>query len=153
MIRDAERSQRSFWFRAALLSAGLVILATVYIFQRVNLAALLGDFHPNVIFVINRTARLVLNDFACMLIIFALFKDPKYLKVAFWVFLIELFVLLPVYFSIKLALEGDSEISSPLLSQVHRLIVNPMLMILLMVGFFYQRHVRKFNGLTDKKGI
>jgi hypothetical protein len=52
---------------------------------------------------------------------------------------VEVFLLLPAYFIVKLTLEGDSEISSPLLSQIHRLIVNPLLMFLLMVGFVYQR--------------
>ena len=135
--------QHRLWVRSALVVAGIFILVAVYVFQGVNLAGLLGNFHPNVIFVINRTARLILNDLACFLIIYALFEDAKYLKVAFWVFLVELLIILPVYFAIKLSLEGDSEISSPLLSQVHRLIVNPMLMILLIIGFFYQRFFPK----------
>jgi exosortase F-associated protein len=127
------------WIRATLFFLGLAILGLVYVFQRINLAVLLGDFHPNVIFVITRTTRLILNDLACFLIIFALFREAKYLKIAFWVFLIELLVILPVYLVIKLSMEGNSEISSPLLSQVHRLIVNPMLMILLIIGFIYQK--------------
>ncbi|MEX2234241.1 MAG: exosortase F system-associated protein [Cyclobacteriaceae bacterium] len=131
------------WIRATLFLTGIAILGLVYLFQRINLAVLLGDFHPNVIFVINRTTRLILNDLACFLIIFALFRENKYLKIAFWVFLFELLVILPVYLVVKLSLEGDSEISSPLLSQVHRLIVNPMLMILLMAGFIYQRILKK----------
>jgi exosortase F-associated protein len=73
------------------------------------------------------------------MIIWAVFQEQKYVKVAWYVFLIEVLVILPVYFAIKLSLEGDSEISSPLLSQIHRMIVNPMLMFLLMAGFFYQR--------------
>lgn len=99
--------------------------------------------HPNAIFALNRTARLTLNDLACFLIILAVFREKKYLKLAFFVFLVELMVILPVYLVVKLGLEGDSEISSPLLSQVHRLIVNPMLMILLMAGFLYQRYFKR----------
>jgi hypothetical protein len=41
---------------------------------------------------------------------------------------------------IKLGWEGDSEISSPLLSFVHRLIVNPLLMFVLMAGLVLQRY-------------
>lgn len=133
----------NLWIRAGMLIAGVALLFAVYFFQRAGVSSLSGDFHPNTIFVISRSARLILNDFACFLIIFALFKEPKYLRIAFWVFLLELVVILPVYLVIKLALEGDSEISSPLLSQVHRLIVNPMLMILLIAGFFYQRIINK----------
>lgn len=126
------------------LVAGL-ILVIVFIFQQYNYAKALNFLlpfaieNPNTIFVINKTIRLVLNDAACMLLILAWFKQRKYITIAFYLFLIELFVLLPIYFSIKLSLEGDSEISSPLLSQVHRLIVNPLLMFLLMAGFLYQR--------------
>lgn len=133
----------SVWSRAALIGSGITILILVYIFQRVNLAGMLGAFHPNVIFVVNRTTRLILNDLACFLIILALFPGKSYLKIAFILFFIELLVILPAYFAVKLWTEGDSEISSPLLSQVHRLIVNPMLMILLIAGFFYQRYFKR----------
>ncbi len=61
------------------------------------------------------------------------------MKVAFLLFLVELFIILPLYFWIKLSTEGDSELSSPLLSQIHRLIINPTLMILLIVSFLYQK--------------
>ena len=126
--------------RVAIAVAGALILAAVYLFQRFDYAALVSDaWHPNVVFVVNRTVRLILNDVACMLLIFAIFQRRQYLVVAFYVFLFELFILLPVYFAIKLSLEGDTEISSPLLSFIHRLIVNPMLMVVLMGGFFYQR--------------
>jgi len=50
-------------------------------------------------------------------------------------FLAELFILLPVYFALKISLEGDAEISSPLLSQLHRMIVNPLLMLVLIMDY------------------
>lgn len=143
MKSATSRHQHRLWIRAGLFLGGLAILAAVYVFQRTNLAGFLGDFPPNVIFVINRTARLIINDFACFLIIFALFQEAKYLKIAFWIFLLELFVILPVYLVVKLSLEGDSEISSPMLSQVHRLVVNPMLMLLLIAGFLFQRYIKR----------
>ena len=129
--------------RIILACAGLLILLAMYLFQRFSFAALLpGDLastSPHTVFVINKATRLIINDAACFILIFAIFREAKYLRLSFYVFLFELLVLLPIYFLFKLSLEGDSEISSPLLSQVHRLIVNPMLMILLMAGFFYQR--------------
>jgi exosortase F-associated protein len=94
-------------------------------------------------FIANRTVRFMLNDVACLLLITAIFNSKKYLALSFWVFLTELFILLPIYFLLKLSLEGDSEISSPLLSQLHRMIVNPLLMIVLIMGFFYQDHIQK----------
>lgn len=128
------------------IGLSILILVTVYLLQRFSYAEVLNAILPdtldirqaNTIFVVNKTIRLVLNDLACMLLIYALF-EKKHLTIAFYLFLIELFVILPVYFIIKLSVEGDSEISSPLLSQVHRLIVNPLLMFLLMMGFVIQR--------------
>jgi exosortase F-associated protein len=136
--------------RMAMVGAGLLVLILVYLFQRYNYALLFGGLvldnpyaiHPNVAFIINKTVRLILNDLACMLLILAIFRRKSYLLIALYVFLFELFILLPAYFAIKLSLEGDTEISSPLLSFVHRLIVNPMLMLVLMAGFFYQRRTR-----------
>lgn len=140
MGSETLRRPPEIWVRISLFGTGTGILALVYIFQRTDVAAMLGDFSPNTVFAINRTARLILNDLACMLIIYSLFLQKKYLQIAFWVFIVELVVILPLYLVVKLETEGDSEISSPLLSQVHRLIVNPMLMILLIAGFFYQRY-------------
>lgn len=74
-----------------------------------------------------------------MLLIKSFFNEPKYVRFAFYIFLFEIAVLLPLYFIVKLGLEGDSEISSPLLSQIHRMIVNPTLMILVMAAFLYQK--------------
>src|SRR5690606_7807853 len=99
-----------------------------------------------VAFVVNKTCRLLLNDLACLLLIMAIFRERNYLQLAFYIFLFEVLILLPFYFLIKLTFEGDSEVSSPLLSQIHRVIVNPLLMFLLMAGFFYQRYKeRKMN--------
>lgn len=140
--------KRSVWIGSALL-----VLVLVFVFQRFNYAVALTSFlpeglqitQPNTIFIINKTIRLVLNDVACMVLIYAWFKERKYLTLSFYLFLVEVCLLLPIYFIVKLSLEGDSEISSPLLSQIHRLIVNPLLMFLLMVGFVYQR-VRTKNA-------
>ena len=132
---------------ALLISVAVLVLVLVFVFQRFNYAVAFTSIlpstwqveNPNTIFVINKTIRLVLNDTACMVLIFVWFKQRKYLTLAFYLFLLELFILLPLYFIIKLSLEGASELSSPLLSQIHRLIVNPLLMFLLMAGFVYQR--------------
>jgi hypothetical protein len=147
MRNERLKIRHNFWFRLLLVSFSVIILVLVYIFQRIDILAWVGlmDFsseHPNFVFSINRIVRVVLNDFACFILIFVFF-ERKHLKVAFFVFLIELFFILPLYLLIKLSLEGDSEISSPLLSQIHRLIVNPTLMVLLIAGFIYQKFIEK----------
>jgi exosortase F-associated protein len=134
-----------------LIALSLSILLLVYLFQRVSYAAIINallpdTLHiiiPNLIFVVNKTVRLILNDVACMIFIYAVFPQKIYLKASFYLFLAELLVLLPLYLVVKLSLEGNSELSSPLLSQIHRLIVNPLLMFLLILGFVYQRLKRE----------
>ncbi len=134
-----------------LITGALIILTAVYLQQRVSYAELINYMlpqaweisHANTVFVVNKTIRLILNDLACLLLITALFPGKVYLKAALYLFLIELLVLLPVYFILKLTLEGPSEMSSPLLSHIHRLIINPLLMFLLMIGFLYQKITRQ----------
>jgi exosortase F-associated protein len=133
--------------RYLLIALSLIALVIIYLFQRFSFAgafnALMPEsmaiVNPHTIFVINKTVRLILNDMACMVLIYSWFENKLYLRAAFFLFLGELFILLPLYLIIKLNLEGASELSSPLLSQIHRLIVNPLLMFLLMLGFVYQR--------------
>lgn len=136
------KPQSKLAVKVALILFAVTILAMVYLFQRIDLVSVAvgeGSLDPYFSFVVNRVLRLIVNDLACFVIIYSLFEEKKYLKLAFWVFLVELLVILPLYLIVKLSTEGDSEISSPLLSQVHRLVVNPTLMILLIGGFFYQK--------------
>lgn len=134
-------SARSIWFWL-----GIMLLIAIYIFQRFDFLGLFLSLvsvdadavHPYTFFIFNKTFRFVGNDLACLMIIYFFFSDRKYRVLAWFFFLAELLVILPAYFVLKLSIEGDSEISSPLLSQIHRIIVNPMLMLLLMVAFFYQ---------------
>jgi exosortase F-associated protein len=133
-------------YKISLITVSLLGLVVVYVFQRWDylnaFARLFGsqtDFGPTASFVFNKTLRLILNDALCLLLIYTLFREKKYLRIAFLVFCFEFLFMLPLYLIIKLNLEGPSEISSPLLSQIHRLIVNPMLMLILIVGFYYQK--------------
>ncbi len=133
--------------RYILLGFALLALVLIYLFQRISYADILNSIlpeileirNPNPVFIFNRVLRLILNDAACMVIIWAVFQQTKFLRAAFLVFVVELLIILPLYFAIKLSLEGDSELSSPFLSQIHRIIVNPLLMFLLMIGFLYQK--------------
>src|SRR5260221_8237032 len=133
-------------YKISLITISLLGLVVVYVFEKwdyLNAFARLSgaetEFGLTAAFVFNKTVRLILNDALCLLLIYALFREKKYLRIAFLVFCFEFFLMLPIYLIIKLNLEGPSEISSPLLSQIHRLIVNPMLMLILIVGFYYQK--------------
>lgn len=138
------------WIRIALGSMAVLILVSIYVFQRtasMNWISAWVSAGPEVSFVINRVFRFVLNDMACLLLIVAIFNDPRYVRMGWMLFWFELLILLPVYFIAKLSLEGASEISSPLLSQVHRMIINPLLMGILITGLLLQKKLM----LTSRK--
>jgi exosortase F-associated protein len=115
-------------------------LALIYLFQYTDFLFLVfgGSFRPEYHFVVNRTVRIFINDSCMLMLIYALFMDRKVLKLAFYIQVVDLLVLFPLYLLLKLPHEGVSELSSPFLSQFHRLIVNPTLMILLIGGVYYQ---------------
>jgi exosortase F-associated protein len=136
--------------RIVLILLALSTLLCTYLLQRFNFLSFIESlfrndlsFHSYTYFIFNKTLRMCINDGACVILIYALFRERKYIRVAFYVFLFELLVILPIYFVLKLTIEGTSELSSPLLSQIHRMVVNPTLMLLLMVAFFYQRSKSK----------
>ncbi len=131
--------------RVTLIALGGALLAFIYIFQQTDLLPYLGLGNLKdewLVFSITRAIRVLLNDAACILIIHAVFNEKRYSLVAGYFFCFEFFVLLPIYLAIKLSIEGPSEISSPLLSQFHRLIVNPVLMFVLFIGMYFQRKVQ-----------
>jgi len=133
-------SYQDYKLRGSIIVLCFLGLVAVFMFQQFSYAHFFYKdiTSPQMIFIINKSARLILNDTLCLGLIYAVYYKANYVKLGSLVQLVEMLVLLPLYFYFKLTLEGDSEISSPLLSQIHRLIVNPMLMILLMIGFYYQ---------------
>jgi exosortase F-associated protein len=116
-------------------------LAFSFLLQETDLLALICkcSFHPNMHFVVKKVVRVVINDFCLLLIIYVWFNNSMITRLAWNVQLMDTLILLPIYLILKLAIEGDSEKSSPLLSQLHRMIVNPTLMILIIPGVYFQR--------------
>lgn len=136
--------------RITLIVGAIVLLTVVYVFQHFNyfewINTIIGGIltgNENQVFIVNRTVRLMINDLLCMGLIYGLFANKNYLRLAFYLFLVEILLILPIYLILKLSWEGTSEISSPLLSPIHRMIVNPLLMLLLMVALFYQQTFAK----------
>jgi exosortase F-associated protein len=123
-------------------------LAAIYLFQYTDFLLLLSGhrFSPEYHFISNRMVRIFINDSCMLALIYAIFRDPAIVKLAFYIQLIDLFVLFPLYLSLKIPFEGISEISSPFLSQLHRLIVNPTLILLLIAGIYYQKLVTKHDN-------
>lgn len=127
--------------RLLMMAVAVGGLALVFLFQSADILDLCPgcSFHPYTHFVARKVTRVILNDSLMLLFIHALFRDPSVTRLAWYVQLVDTFVLLPIYLFVKLYYEGDAEISMPLLSQLHRLIVNPTLMVLLIPAVYYQR--------------
>jgi len=131
-------------FRRLLIFLSLVCLMSIFVFQQMDYLSLLAGERfsidsPSLAFIINRTVRLILNDTFCIILVANIFQRQEYVRVAGWIFAVELLLLLPAYLWIKLSLEGPTEISSPLLQPIHRMIVNPLLMVILIAAFYYQQ--------------
>lgn len=131
--------------RIVLLVIGPIGLISVFLFQHFDVASFFvqREVSPNANFAINRAIRLLLNDAFMLMLVIGWFYDRSITKLALFVQIIDFLILLPIYLFFKLSWEGNSEISSPLLSQFHRLIVNPTLMILLFPAVYFQRITKK----------
>lgn len=129
-----------------LIALAITGLALIFLFQEYSIGArVFGIESATLEFVVNRTFRLLGNDIFMLLLIAVWFRDKSVTRLALAIQAIDFFVLLPLYLWAKLTWEGTSEISTPLFSQFHRLIVNPTLMILLIPAVYFQR-LRKTNG-------
>ena len=139
----------SFRQRISLGLIAVLVLILMYMLQRLNYCAFIFSAinfelpSENFQFIFNRTLRYLVNDLSVILLIYTLFQNRALTQVAFALQLFGLFIILPIYFYFKLSLEGPSEISSPLLSFIHRIVVNPILMLLLIPAFYYQQKIQK----------
>lgn len=123
-----------------MISMAMAGLAFIFLFQEYSIGGkVLGIESPTLEFIVNRTLRLLGNDIFMLLLIAVWFRDKSVTRLALAIQAIDFLVLLPLYLWAKLTWEGTSEISTPLLSQFHRLIVNPTLMILLIPAVYFQR--------------
>ncbi len=128
---------RKLRFVVGILSvAGLV---AVFLFQRQDVASLLGVDQNIWKFIVNRSIRFVVNDLLAIALIYAVFAERKYVLFAIGVQVFGLvFVLIP-YFIIKFNYPGYN---GPLVSFLHRLVLNPTLILLLIPAFYYQRKMQ-----------
>lgn len=130
----------SRWIVGAICALGLVL---VYLFQRFDLASGLGVTGSLNRFFLNRSVRFLLNDALAIGLIYALFEERKYVVFALWVQLIGVIFFLLPYFMLK---SYYPSYNGPLISFLHRLILNPTLLLLLIPAFYYQRLGKSRNG-------
>jgi exosortase F-associated protein len=121
------------WLIGMLSVGGLLM---VYLFQKTDFGAVLGLYTPLHKFIFNRTVRFFLNDLFMIGLIYALFKEKKYVLFALWVQLAGVIFLLLPYFVLKI---NFPKYNGPLISYLHRLVLNPTLLLLLIPAFYYQQ--------------
>lgn len=129
-------------FNTALIAVAIAGLAITYLFQDFKFVQGFGISEDGQ-FVARKVIRVLLNDFFMLVFMAAWFRDWRITRLAILIQLVDGLILLPIYLVVKLSLEGPTEISAPLLSQFHRLIVNPTLMILLIPAVYFQRWGRQ----------
>lgn len=113
-------------------------LLFVFLFQRIDLAGLLSLAERSIDrFLINRTIRFLLNDALAVGLIYALFGERKYVIFSLYVQVAGIFLFLIPYFILKLYFPAYN---GPLISFLHRLILNPTLLMLLIPAFYYQKY-------------
>lgn len=125
---------------------GLLGLIGVYVFQNQffydpfkgypMIAGKLPHDFDAVTYAYQKVIRYLLNDGFALALIYALFQERKYVQFAVYVFLFGLVVLLPTYL---ILFTFFSEQTYTYLNHLHRLVLNPVLMMLLVPAFFYQK--------------
>lgn len=124
----------NLWRWGIGLTAGLS-LVLFYMFQRTDIADLIGITDKAIAFIVSKTFRFVVNDLLMIAVIYALFGQRKLVYFALWVQLFGIVFLLIPYFILKLYFHADN---GPLVSFLHRLVFNPTLMLLLIPAFWLQ---------------
>jgi exosortase F-associated protein len=116
-------------------------LLLVFLFQKVNVAAWVGTGGSQLDhFLINRIVRFLLNDTFAIGLIYALFVEKKYVIFSVWVQMAGVFLFLLPYFVLKIYFP---HYNGPLISFLHRLVLNPTLLLLLIPAFYYQRNLKR----------
>ncbi len=133
--------------RLLLVVSGVVALVVIFVFQQFNYSELLFgligvDLNNRWSFVLNKIIRFLLNDLAVISVIFGIFYQKKYVDLALWVMGFGfLFILLPYLW---LAINYP-EYNGAMYSHLHRLVMNPVLLILLIPFLLYQKLYQKIH--------
>lgn len=126
--------------RYSIVFISVLGLLLAYLFQRDIQSFFNQAFDSKyVAFALARTTRFVINDLLVVLLIYGLFGKRKYVIFALYVQIAGIALVLMPYLVIKYY----TNYNGPLVSFMHRLIVNPLLMLLLIPAFYYQNNIPK----------
>jgi exosortase F-associated protein len=126
--------------------AGVGIFAAIgllvfFLFQQTDFVGMFIPIsHPTVKFILHRTFRFLINDALAIGLIFAFFGERKYVLFAVAVQLFGFLFLLIPYFILKIYWPYYN---GPLINFLHRIVLNPILIMLLIPAFYYQKRTRK----------
>jgi exosortase F-associated protein len=133
--------QRLMYTRIFIGVFCVIGLAAVFLFQRVDIAGDVGAAStPIHKFLINRSVRFLVNDALAIGLIYGLFKERKYVVFAVYVQILGMILFLFPYFLLKVYFP---RYNGPLISFLHRLILNPTLLMLLIPAFYYQKSLKQ----------
>jgi exosortase F-associated protein len=126
----------------ALLSTGALLL--IFVLQRFHYGFFVMDLlgmstqvnpEKGLALVLNKLFRFLLNDFFALLLLYAIFYERKYVLFGLMVQVFGLVVFLIPY----LYLATQYDFPRPLTSYLHRIVMNPTLLMLLIPTLLYQR--------------
>lgn len=142
LIRVIEIVKETGLKRLLIIGISLMGLIAVYILQR-EFQHLFDELSlsSNQRFIAGRSLRFILNDLLMILLIYGIFEKRKYVVFAFYVQLAGIILILIPYFILR----ANTEYSNALLSFLHRLVVNPLLMVLLIPAFYYQEKMQSYR--------
>jgi len=134
--------------RLLFIVTALAALLVIFVFQQFSYPdfifhRLLGvQISPAWEFSLNKFIRFLLNDLAAILLIYGIFYEKKYVTLSMYVLGFGfLFILLPYLFLVN----KFPEYNGPLYSHLHRLIMNPILLLLLIPVLLYQKMTQPSN--------
>ena len=127
--------------RWAIIAAALTGLLLVYLLQKDITWLLAGlGLSKFQLFATTKTIRFLLNDLLMILLIHGIFYKKTYTLFAFYVQLFGIVFILAPYLIIKY---HYTAYNGPLISYLHRLVVNPLLMLLVIPAFIYKQEVKE----------
>lgn len=127
-----------------MISLAVIGWGLVYVFQEFDFTRMefrFGQYAEGRIpegeawrFGVNKGLRFLFNDLFSLLFIYGLFQKRTYVQVALFVMGFGLFVLLPSYLILAIQFK---ESAFHMLTFLHRITMNPWLMLMLVPAFYY----------------
>lgn len=126
--------------RLIMAILAMIVLWFSFQYRSANFAGwLIGNIDMVVLpwmLICNKILRYLVNDLAALALIWAIFQRQDFVRFSILVLLFGLFILLPLYFIGYFYFSHSLGIT---LSYLHRLVMNPTLMMLLIPFFFLHK--------------